>query len=171
MALLQLTSLTPENYPSACVKFGLAFTAWLAGRFETHACQNLEGVQQDLRAGDFGLLRGIWSPRIADSRSFRLAVLYVLSCALRIRLAYRPGGDWCRLLLQIAGDAAGRRTVSLPLLERLTIALVAVLLVSALVGWINYDMQRTAASGGIRTLSSSTLTRGRCETGHWTSED
>ena len=32
-----------------------------------------------------------------------------------------------------------------PLLERLTIALVAVLLVSALVGWINYDMQRTAA--------------------------
>jgi hypothetical protein len=35
--------------------------------------------------------------------------------------------------------------VSLPLLERLTIALVAVLLVSALVGWINYDMQRTAA--------------------------
>ena len=33
-----------------------------------------------------------------------------------------------------------------PLLERLTIALVAVLLVSALVGWINYDMQRTAAS-------------------------
>ena len=36
--------------------------------------------------------------------------------------------------------------MSLPLLERLTIALVAVLLVSALVGWINYDMQRTAAS-------------------------
>ena len=35
--------------------------------------------------------------------------------------------------------------MSLPLLERLTIALVAVLLVSALVGWINYDMQRTAA--------------------------
>jgi hypothetical protein len=34
----------------------------------------------------------------------------------------------------------------LRLLERLTIALVAVLLVSALVGWINYDMQRTAAS-------------------------
>ena len=33
-----------------------------------------------------------------------------------------------------------------PLLERLTIALVGVLLVSALVGWINYDMQRTAAS-------------------------
>jgi len=33
-----------------------------------------------------------------------------------------------------------------PLLERLTIALVAVLLVSALVGLINYDMQRTAAS-------------------------
>ena len=33
-----------------------------------------------------------------------------------------------------------------PLLERLTIALVAVLLVSALVRWINYDMQRTAAS-------------------------
>src|SRR5882762_6362086 len=32
-----------------------------------------------------------------------------------------------------------------PLLERLTIALVGVLLVSALVGWINYDMQRTAA--------------------------
>ena len=30
------------------------------------------------------------------------------------------------------------------LVERLTIALVAVLLVSALVGWINYDMQRTA---------------------------
>jgi hypothetical protein len=27
-----------------------------------------------------------------------------------------------------------------PLLERLTIALVGVLLVSALVGWINYDM-------------------------------
>ena len=36
--------------------------------------------------------------------------------------------------------------MSLPLLERLTIALVAVLLVSALVGWINYDMQRTAVS-------------------------
>jgi hypothetical protein len=36
--------------------------------------------------------------------------------------------------------------VSRPLLERLTIALVGVLLVSALVGWINYDMQRTAAS-------------------------
>jgi hypothetical protein len=46
----------------------------------------------------------------------------------------------------IAGDAAGRGTASLPLLERLTIALVGVLLVSALVGWINYDMQRTAAS-------------------------
>jgi hypothetical protein len=36
--------------------------------------------------------------------------------------------------------------VSLPLLERLTIAPVAVLLVSALVAWIKYDMQRTAAS-------------------------
>ena len=36
--------------------------------------------------------------------------------------------------------------MSLPLLERLTIALVAVLLVSALVGVIKYDMQRTAAS-------------------------
>ena len=36
--------------------------------------------------------------------------------------------------------------VNLLLLERLTIALVAVLLVSALVGLINYDMQRTAAS-------------------------
>ena len=33
-----------------------------------------------------------------------------------------------------------------PLLERVTIALVAVLLVSALVGVIKYDMQRTAAS-------------------------
>ena len=32
-----------------------------------------------------------------------------------------------------------------PLLERLTIALVGVLLVSALVGWINYDMQRIVA--------------------------
>ena len=36
--------------------------------------------------------------------------------------------------------------MSLPLLERLTIALVAVLLVSALVGWIKYDIERTAAS-------------------------
>ena len=33
-----------------------------------------------------------------------------------------------------------------PLLERLTIALVGVLLVSALVGWIKYDIERTAAS-------------------------
>jgi hypothetical protein len=32
------------------------------------------------------------------------------------------------------------------LLERVTIAVVAVLLVAALVGWIKYDMQRTAAS-------------------------
>ena len=36
--------------------------------------------------------------------------------------------------------------MKLQLLGRLTIALVAVLLVSALVGVINYDMQRTAAS-------------------------
>ena len=33
-----------------------------------------------------------------------------------------------------------------PLLERLTIALVAVLLAVALVAWIKYDMQRTPAS-------------------------
>ena len=33
-----------------------------------------------------------------------------------------------------------------PLLERLTIALVAVLLVAALVAWIKYDIERTAAS-------------------------
>ena len=36
--------------------------------------------------------------------------------------------------------------MKLQLLGRLTIALVAVLLMSALVGVINYDMQRTAAS-------------------------
>ena len=146
MAPLRLTSLTPENYPVLVSNLVWPLPLSRLTRFKARACQNVEGAQEDLRAGDFGLLRGIWSPRIADSRSFRLAVLYVLSCALRIRLAYRPGGDWCRLLLQIAGDAAGRRTVSLPLLERLTIALVAVLLVSALVGWIKYDIERTAAS-------------------------
>jgi hypothetical protein len=32
------------------------------------------------------------------------------------------------------------------LLERITIAVVVVLLVAALLGWIKYDMQRTAAS-------------------------
>ena len=50
-----------------------------------------------------------------------------------------------------------------PLLERLTIALVAVLLVSALVGWINYDMQRTAGVAACRheqrTDSCAQLTR------------
>ena len=34
----------------------------------------------------------------------------------------------------------------MPLLERLTIALIAVLLVAALVGLIKYDMERIAAS-------------------------
>jgi hypothetical protein len=39
-----------------------------------------------------------------------------------------------------------RGTASLPLLERLTITLVAVLLAAALVAWIKYDIERTAAS-------------------------
>ena len=50
--------------------------------------------------------------------------------------------------------------MSLPLLERVAIALVAVLLVSALVGWINYDMQRTAASQPATRAADSEPIRG-----------
>jgi hypothetical protein len=49
----------------------------------------------------------------------------------------------------------------LPLLERVTIALVAVLLMSAMVGVIKYDTQRTVASQPTtRSDTNSTPTRG-----------
>jgi hypothetical protein len=49
--------------------------------------------------------------------------------------------------------------MSLPL-ERVTIAVVAVLLVAALVGWIKYDMQRTAPRPVTRVGMNSAPIRG-----------